>query len=324
MYFRVSIKIVFMKRKLSIILILCLTFFKSQITISGVSKVPDVTYKTSDSIDHKLDIYLPEKSNKKFPVLIFLHGGGWIGGDKAFPEKYYMNDFILKFVQNGYAVVSVNYTLLDKNTNFPKPVEDSKEAVRWIRANANQYNFDEKNIGIWGASAGAQIGMVAAYSNDDQFSANSKFPNYSSKVNYFIDYFGPSDLNKLLRTEEAGFKIFIFKLIFPKIYKMRNDMIRGFTTKDIKEEKQEAIDSLKVYSPVTYINQNSVPTLMIHGNKDRIVPYSQSEILKKKLDENNVKNKLIPIYEGDHGLNEEADHQLMLDKTLEFVKQNTH
>lgn len=313
-----------MKWKLSIILILCLTFFKSQNTISKVSKIPDVTYKTSDSIDHKLDIYLPEKSNKKFPVLIFLHGGGWIGGDKAFPEKYYMNDFILKFVQNGYAVVSVNYTLLDKKTNFPKPVEDSKEAVRWIRANADKYNFDDKNIGIWGASAGAQIGMVAAYSNDDQFSENSNFPNYSAKVNYFIDYFGPSDLNKLLRTEEAGFKIFIFKLIFPKIYKMRNDMIRGFTTKDIKEQKQEAIDGLKVYSPVTYINQNSVPTLMIHGNKDRIVPFSQSEILKKKLDENNVKNELIPIDKGDHGLNEESDHKLMLEKTLEFMKQNTH
>lgn len=313
-----------MKWKLSIILILCLTFFKSQTTISEVSKIPDITYKTSDSIDHKLDIYLPEPSNKKFPVLVFLHGGGWIGGDKAFPEKFYMNDFILKFVQNGYAVVSVNYTLLDKNTNFPKPIEDSKEAVRWIRANADKFNFDEKNIGLWGASAGAQIGMVAAYSDDSQFSEHSNFPSQSAKVNYVIDYFGPSDLNKLLRTEEAGFKIFIFKLIFPKIYTMRNDMIRGFTTKDIKEQKQEAIDGLKIYSPVTYINQNSVPTLMIHGNKDRIVPYSQSEILKKKLDENNVKNELIPIDKGNHGLNEEAGHQLMMEKTLEFMKQNTH
>lgn len=299
-------------------------FFRSQNTISEVMKIPDVTYKTSDSIDHKLDIYLPQKSDKKFPVLIFLHGGGWIGGDKAFPEKFYLNDFILKFVQSGYAVVSANYTLLDKNTNFPKPVEDVKESVKWIRANADKYNFDDKNIGMWGASAGAQIGMLSAYSSEDQFSDNSSFPNYSSKVNYFIDYFGPTDLNKLLRTEEPGFKIFIFKLIFPKIYKMRNDMIRGFTKKDIKQEKQEAIDGLKVYSPVAYINQNSIPTLLIHGNNDRIVPFSQSEILKKKLDENKVKNELISIDKGDHGLNEESGHDLMLEKTLEFMKQNTY
>lgn len=312
-----------MKGKLSIILLFCLIFFKSQNTISEVTKIPDLTYKTSDSIDHKLDIYLPPKSEKKSPVVMFLHGGGWIAGDKSFPEKFYMNDFILKLVQNGYAVVSVNYTLLDDHTHFPKPVQDCKEAVRWIRANAANYNFDEKNIGIWGASAGAQIGMLAAYSDESNFSENSSFANYSSKVNYVIDYFGPSDLNNLFRTREAGFKIFIFKLIFPKIYKMRNDMISGFTEKDIKKEEKEAIERLDLYSPVTYVDETSVPTLIIHGDKDKVVPFSQSELLKEKLDRYRIQNELIPIDKGNHGLNEKSGHKLMLDKTLEFIKQNT-
>ena len=313
-----------MKRILSFLLILGFLFFNGQESISDVMMVKNVTYKTRDTAQQKLDIFLPQSKEKKSPVVVFLHGGGWNGGDKAFPEKYYLNDFILKFVQNGYAVASINYTLLNDNTHFPTPVEDCKEAVKWLRANAQQYNLDADNIGLWGTSAGAHIAMLAAYSDENQFSANSSFPEYSAKVDYVIDYYGPADLNKLFRTEEAGFKIFFFKIIFPKIYKMRNDMIFGFTEKNIKKEKKEAIDRLKIYSPINYIDADAVPTLIVHGSKDKIVPFSESEKLKEKLDANGVDNELISIDKGNHGLKNESGHELMLEKTLNFVKQNTH
>jgi acetyl esterase/lipase len=313
-----------MKWKLSLLLIIFLTFFKAQDTISEVLTYRDVTYKKADTAEQKLDIYLPENSMISHPVVIYAHGGGWNKGDKAFRDGYYLNDFVLKLVQDGYAVVSINYTLLDENTHFPKPVEDYKEAVRWIRANASKYNFDRDNIGIWGASAGAQIGLIAANSAENEFSENTALPGYSSKVNYFVDFFGPTDLNQLFRTQEAGFKIFVFKLILPKIYKMRNDMIFGITSADIKKQEEKAIDQLKVFSPVTYTNQNSVPTLIIHGTKDKVVPYSQSELLKEALDKNGVVNELVPIDKGNHGLNEDAGHEIMLQKMLKFIKENTH
>ena len=312
-----------MRKILSVVVLFCFMAVNAQTSISDVVTLKDLTYKKADTAQHKLDIYLPQKSEKKSPVLIFVHGGGWVGGSKSFPEGYYMNDFILKFVQEGYAVVSITYTLLNDKTHFPAPVEDCKEAIRWIRANSVKYNFDDSNIGLWGASAGAHIGMLAAFSDEDQFSGNSNFPNYSAKVNYVIDYFGPADLNGLFRTETAGFKIFLFKLFFPKIYKMRNNMIFGFTALDIKKDKKEAISRLKLYSPVSYVNKNTVPTLIIHGTKDKIVPFKESEHLKEILDENKIENELVPIKDGDHGLHNASGHALMLQKTVDFAKAHT-
>jgi acetyl esterase/lipase len=312
-----------MKWPTSVILIFILSFTNAQEKLSETLNYKDVTYKIKDTAQQKLDIYLPQKTNKKSPVLVFVHGGGWAQGDKELRDDYYLSDFVLRFVKQGYAMVSINYTLLNEKTHFPTPIEDTKEAIRWIRANAEIYNFDSDNIGIWGASAGSQIGMIAAYTDDSQFSENTKFPNYSAKVNYFIDYFGPSDMNKLFRTEAPGFVIFIFKLIFPKIYDIRNKLVFGFTGYDVKEENDDAINLLNVYSPITYVSNSSVPTLMIHGTKDKIVPYSQSEILKESLDKNNVKNELISIKKGDHGLNKDADHELMFEKTFNFVRENT-
>lgn len=312
-----------MKWPISFILMFILTFSNAQEKLSETLNYKDITYKIKDTAQQKLDMYLPQKTNKKSPVLVFVHGGGWAQGDKGLRDDYYLSDFVLRFVKQGYAVVSINYTLLNEKTHFPTPIEDTKEAIRWIRANAERYNFDSDNIGLCGASAGSQIGMIAAYTDDSHFSENTKFPNYSAKVNYFIDYFGPSDMNKLFRTEAPGFVIFIFKLIFPKIYDIRNKLVFGFTGYDVKEEKNDAINMLNVYSPITYVSNSSVPTLLIHGTKDKIVPYSQSKILKESLDRNSVRNELISIKKGNHGLNKDSDHELMFEKTFNFVRENT-
>lgn len=325
MYYRIHILICdSMKWPISLILIFILTFYNAQEKLSETLNFKDVTYKIKDTTQQKLDIYLPQNTIKKSPVLVFVHGGGWAEGDKALRDDYYLSDFFLKFIKEGYAVVSINYTLLSEKTHFPAPIEDTKEAIRWIRANAEKYNFDAENIGVLGASAGGQIGMIATYSDDTLFSENSSLLNYSSKVNYFIDYFGPADMNKLFRTEAPDFVIFIFKLVFPKIYDIRNKLVFGFTGYDIKEQKEEAINRLRIYSPITYVSNSSVPTLIIHGTKDKIVPHSQAEILKEALDKNQVKNEMISIKKGKHGLNEESDHELIFEKTLEFMKQNTH
>lgn len=313
-----------MKAILSLVFSFSLIVINAQSRLSEVVSYKDVVYKTQDSVQHKLDIYLPESSGKKSPVLVFIHGGGWVEDDKALPEGTYPHDFVLAFVKNGYAVVSINYTLVSKSRHFPQPVEDCKEAVRWIRANADAYHLDPDNIGVWGASAGGQLALLLGYTGDGEFAANSNLTAYSSKVNYVIDYFGPSEMNQLFRTRASFFTLLLFKLFLPKIYEVRSQLVFALTGLSIKDHKKEVINTLDRYSPIRYVSSSSVPTLMIHGTSDKVVPYRQSVLLQKQLNKYQIENELIPIPSGDHGLNDVPEHAMMLEKTLRFMKAHTH
>jgi acetyl esterase/lipase len=75
-------------------------------------------------------------------------------------------------VEKNYAVISIDYTLVSETVHFPLPVQDTKDVVRWVRKNAEKYNFDTNNIGYFGASSGAHLSMLAAYTNDNEYVEN--------------------------------------------------------------------------------------------------------------------------------------------------------
>lgn len=100
----------------------------------------------------KLDVYLPDEGNGPFPVIVSIHGGAFMGCDKADEQILPM----LEGLKRGYAVVALNYRLSWEAT-FPALVHDVKSAVRWIRANGGHYHFDPDRIAAWGGSAGAYL-----------------------------------------------------------------------------------------------------------------------------------------------------------------------
>jgi acetyl esterase/lipase len=104
-----------------------------------------------------------------------VHGGGWIEGDKVIHADDYVETTIKKLLPKQYAVISINYTLLNETTHFPLPLEDTKDAVRWVRQNAEKYNLDTNNIGLFGASAGAHLSLMAAYTPDNTFIGSPDF-----------------------------------------------------------------------------------------------------------------------------------------------------
>ncbi|WP_144282512.1 alpha/beta hydrolase [Chryseobacterium echinoideorum] len=262
----------------------------------------DIVYKTDENgKEILLDLYKPQKTGiKKFPVVMFVHGGAWVEGNKTIYADNYVENTISKLLDKNFAVISINYRLVNEKIHFPAPIEDTKDAVRWIRKNADQYQFDPHNIGMWGVSAGAHLSLLSAYTKDTQFIGDPLLSKYSAKVNYVVDNFGPTDMNRLLHTKAPQPLIFTVGLVSQKIIDLRGKLIMGITGMDSKENKKEIAEFCENISPLTY-NKNTVPTLIIHGNKDKIAPLKHSKRLHKMLEKSNTENKLIIVRKGNHG-----------------------
>lgn len=283
----------------------------------------NIVYKTGEhGSSIALDIYRPkDTSSEKLPVLIYVYGGGWVKGDKMIRSETYIEEMILKLLEKKYAVVAINYTLLNKDTHFPLPLQDTKDAVRWIRKNAEKYNFDTNNIGFFGASSGAHLSMMAAYSPDNEFIGSPELSSYSSKVNYVVDNFGPADLNTLLHTRTGKIPVFFIGLIFTKkITTLRENLIDGISGYDIKKDKRKVVQYFKTVSPVAYA-ETGAPTLIVQGDKDKIVPLQQSKKLSKKLTKAKIQNSLIIVKDGIHGFGTTDTTYLdeLTDKMVDFI-----
>lgn len=286
----------------------------------------NVSYKNilSDaSID--LDIFLPDTNSLKHPVVVIIHGGGWAMGDKSLDSLYYMQRLKSELLKNRFAVVSINYSLVGKEVHLPTPVEDCKDAIRWLRANAEQYKLDTTNIGLWGGSAGGHLALMTAYTTNEQFAGDHSLSRHSARVNYIIDNFGPTNLNDLFRIDLGWFGAFIFRLFYRDLYHIRNKLVFAMTGYELKSDKKKIREVCTVNSPMTYLNKNAVPTIIFHGTDDKVVPISQSKELKKALDNASIENEFITVKDGDHGFNNIPKEELdqLIEKCIVFINRHT-
>ncbi len=289
------------------------TLLQEETTVSE-----NITYKKDDlGNDLQLDIYKPKNSTTgKLPVVVFLHGGAWALGDKVIAPDNYVEQTILKLTEKNFAVLSVNYRLVSDTVHFPGPVQDSKDAVRWVRKNAAQYGFDSENIGYWGVSAGAHLSLLSAYTTDSEFIGDSELSKYSGRVNYVVDNFGPTDMNRLLHTKAPKPLLFVVGLIAKEIIDIRTKLAKGITGYDIKINRKKVIEICKTVSPLNYTD-NTVPTLILHGDKDKVAPLRHSKRLIKMLDKTTTLHSLIVVKKGNHGFKDtEKSYQDELNEAM--------
>jgi acetyl esterase/lipase len=156
------------------------------------NKYLDIPY-ASLSEAQKLDIYLPTAEKGPFPVIIAVHGGAFLAGDKRDRQLEPM----LHGLGRGYAVVSINYRLSPEAT-WPAQIHDCKAAVRWLRANASTYQLDPDNMVAWGASAGGHLSSMLGTTGDvaqlEDFNLGN--PDQSSRVQAVVNWFGPTIFSK--------------------------------------------------------------------------------------------------------------------------------
>lgn len=274
-------------------------------------KYLDIAYADLSPLQ-KLDVYLPDKGDGPFPVIVSIHGGAFMGCDKADMQVLPM----LEGLKRGYAVVAVNYRLSWEAT-FPALVHDVKAAVRWIRANALQYRFDPERIAPWGGSAGGYLssilGTSAGIPELEDLSLGN--PDQPSNVQAVVDWFGPTDFLKMDKQLTASG--------MPPIKGTEHSGADSPESLLLGAKIADIPDRVRAADPTTYVRENAPPFLIQHGVNDPVVPVQQSVELGAKLREVCGEDRVIlDLIEGaEHG-DPKFETPANVKKVLDFLDQH--
>ena len=250
------------------------------------NRILDVKYGTLPA--QLLDVYLPEDGKSPFPVVFYVHGGGWTMGSKTLA---FMNG-IIGMIDRGYAVISVDYRLAPK-TKFPEFIFDVKTAVRWARANAAGYGFDPKHFGMVGDSAGGHITLMMGFTADRPEYAGYEYgwPGFSDGLQVICDMYGPSILSEHSATffRQSG------------IPRMSRDA-EGQPSPYSNVFGTGNPNLLKLISPLSLVHKDIPPVLILQGVQDGVVPYQQSTLLDDRIKEvcGDNRSKLIMYEDRNH------------------------
>ena len=232
----------------------------------NVEAIKNIEYKKINERSLQLDIYKPKGMTKPAPLLVFIHGGTWKSGDRA---DYLV--YLTHFANLGYVTATVSYRLL-KVAPYPACVEDILDAVQFLYQNGEKYNYDPDRICLIGSSAGAHLAMLAGYGWKKQGAADSTSNSIGKhKIKAVVENYGPVDFT----TEYA---------------RNHPDIIRFMA-----HSYQEAPQLYTEASPITYVTKDTPPTLIIQGTSDTLVPLSEAELLKHKMDSLGVTNVYRPL-----------------------------
>ena len=247
----------------------------------GVKVERDIEYARAGDKALLLDVYRPESSGEALPLVIWIHGGGWSGGDKA-------NNVALPLSGRGYVVASVNYRLTGV-APFPAQIEDCRAAIRFLRANAAKYGIDPKHVGVWGGSAGGHLVALLGTAGDmTKWDSVGGHPDQSARVQAVCDYYGPAnfDVEKM-----------------PGGSKGADSAVGKLLGGPVDERKDEA----RAASPVTYITADDPPFLIFHGEDDPTVSIEQSELLESALKKAGVQATFVRVKNAGHGFRAGSD-----------------
>jgi acetyl esterase/lipase len=243
----------------------------------GTTLYGNVAYNNDTLKKHLLDIYLPPNATGKVPLVIFVHGGGWLGNDK-YADIGYMKKTVAEIVSSGFALASIDYRFATQAI-FPAQIQDCNRAVSFLYDNAEKYGLDKERFALMGFSAGGHLASLQGLSKNND--VKDFFMAGSSKAFQFkavVDFYGPAELILFPGASDA---------------KSPESLLIGATP-------LSRPDLAKTASPVTYVDKNDPPFLLIHGEKDPLVDPKQSQLLSSWLTVAGVQNELIIVKDAPH------------------------
>ena len=260
----------------------------------------NINYNNDTLQKHLLDIYLPADAKEKLPLVIFIHGGGWLVNDK-YADIGYMKKTVAEIVSSGFALASIDYRF-STQASFPAQIQDCNRAVSFLYDNADKYGFDKNRFALMGFSAGGHLASLLGLSKNNNI---EKFfmpgTNKSFSIKAVVDFYGPAEL-----------------ILFPGADNEKSP--EGIL---IGAAPLARPDLAKAASPITYVDKNDPPFLIIHGEKDDLVSPKQSRLLSAWLTVAGVHNELIIVKDAPHfGAMFDADE--IRTKVIHFLKKQFH
>jgi acetyl esterase/lipase len=248
----------------------------------GVESTRDVAYGTGGGHPLYMNIAHPTVlPAAPMPAFVFIHGGGWRAGNKNAGTG-----FMNHFVQHGYFAASVEYRLSGEAI-FPAQIEDCKCAIRFLRAKASEYHIDPDRIGVMGDSAGGHlVALLGTSCGVKELEGAGGWDKYSSCVNAVCDWYGPVDFLAMFGTGSD-----------PGGGRQANNVI----TQLFGGSPQEKAELARSASPLTYIQKGAPPFLIMHGDKDPLVPLNQSQLLADALKKAGVEVTFRIVPNAGHG-----------------------
>lgn len=241
----------------------------------------DIVYARYGTREVMLDLYLPkERPAAAIPCIVVVHGGGWKNGDK---QRFARHAAYL--ASQGFAAACIGYRLLPE-VGIPECIQDAKAAVRWVRANASRYRINPDRIGAIGGSAGAHlVAMLGTSYKETKLEGAGGNPGVSSRVQAVVAMAAPTD----------------FSLFASNSVKMDRDMI-------------------SLVSPINYVDKDSAPLLLLHGEADKAVPMQQSEVMLAKYRAAGASAELIKN-PGPHGFWNSESFRETMDRAVAFFRE---
>ena len=259
------------------------------------------TYKKTNNKDLKMDIWHPSDKHKKAHSLVyFCHGGGWISGFRNQPNNVSWCKYL---AAKGFIVASIDYRYGYKNT-MEDILSDYTDGLNYLKKRHKEFNIDKSNIILMGLSAGAHLSLL--YSTYNTITKNVKA---MAGIRSVVAYYPPTNLKDIFKSDN--------KSLFA----------RFATIKTMKGKPEDLNKVYAYYSPINYVSESMIPTLIVHGKNDNTVPFQSSINFVKKLHEYHVKYEFLVHKKADHSFDTRLKDYAtvnILDKTIRFMKRSIH
>jgi acetyl esterase/lipase len=253
------------------------TIFPSNTIVYG-----NIPYAKDTLSSHLLDVYLPANAKAALPLVIWIHGGAWLENDK-YADMGYMKNTVKSFIDSGYALASINYRY-STTAKFPAQIQDCNLAVEYLYQHAEKYKLNKDKFALIGFSAGGHLASLLGLSNNNivkSFYTNGIKPSF--KIKTVLDFYGPSDFVILAGAPDTS------------LNNERNPVSILLGALPLQRP-----DLARFASPATYIDKGDPPFLIVQGEKDEAVPYTQSVMLHSWLQLAAVENELMIVPGAPH------------------------